>query len=562
MTTHPVPRPRPSRTARRRPAVVLAATAGLLLVACSTASSSDTRAGTVPPAGQEHGRSTVDEGEPRYGGNLVVGVLADSDGYHPVKNNWTTEGHLVGSSVIEPLMAYGPDGKLQPWLAESITPNEDLTAWTVTVRPGITFHDGTPLDAEAVRMNLQSAMFEGLASIAFEGVVKQVVVTGDRTLQIHLNGPYAVIPEVLAGVAGYVAAPSMLRDPEGGKHPSGTGPFRFEEWLPGSSFRATRNDAYWRTDEQGRKLPYLDSIEFQFVLDDAARFTALQAGDVDLIMTTRVADIVAARDRSDLVSAEDNLSEETFVMLNAGAAPFDNVHAREALAYGTDPAAVVQVTQDGQALVATSPFAPGTDWAASQPGYVGHDPERARQAAAAYEADTGQPLTFRISGLPTNESLSVLQLLQQQWAELGITAQIDTLEPVAYIAGTTFGSYQAAWFRSYSYHDPLYLYPFFHSRFGKGAGKLSTNFSQVKNADLDRLLVEGLQTTDVAERHRLNEQVVRDINGELVDIWLFHTPYALIGHDVAGLNFPRVVGFANLEPKPWVGGLWRTDGGP
>ncbi|MEZ5142531.1 MAG: ABC transporter substrate-binding protein [Acidimicrobiales bacterium] len=367
MTTHPVPRPRPSRTARRRPAVVLAATAGLLLVACSTASSSDTRAGTVPPAGQEHGRSTVDEGEPRYGGNLVVGVLADSDGYHPVKNNWTTEGHLVGSSVIEPLMAYGPDGKLQPWLAESITPNEDLTVWTVTVRPGITFHDGTPLDAEAVRMNLQSAMFEGLASIAFEGVVKQVVVTGDRTLQIHLNGPYAVIPEVLAGVAGYVAAPSMLRDPEGGKHPSGTGPFRFEEWLPGSSFRATRNDAYWRTDEQGRKLPYLDSIEFQFVLDDAARFTALQAGDVDLIMTTRVADIVAARDRSDLVSAEDNLSEETFVMLNAGAAPFDNVHAREALAYGTDPAAVVQVTQDGQALVATSPFAPGTDWAASSP---------------------------------------------------------------------------------------------------------------------------------------------------------------------------------------------------
>ncbi|MEZ5142530.1 MAG: hypothetical protein R2726_08445 [Acidimicrobiales bacterium] len=84
----------------------------------------------------------------------------------------------------------------------------------------------------------------------------------------------------------------------------------------------------------------------------------------------------------------------------------------------------------------------------------------------------------------------------------------------------------------------------------------------MKNADLDRLLVEGLQTTDVAERHRLNEQVVRDINGELVDIWLFHTPYALIGHDVAGLNFPRVVGFANLEPKPWVGGLWRTDGGP
>lgn len=544
---------------RWRGGTALLMAAALMTSACSGSSSSqgsDAGSETIPPAGEEHGRTTVDEGDPQYGGNLVVGVLADADGYHPVKNNWTTEGHLVGSSVIEPLMAYGADGTLEPWLAESVTPDEDFLVWTVKVRPGITFHDGEPLDAEAVRMNLESAMFEGLASIAFEGVVDRVEVVDERTVQIHLNDPYAVVPEVLAGVAGYVAAPSMLDDPDGGSHPVGTGPFVFDEWVEGASFSATANDQYWRTDEEGRELPYLESIEFRFLLDDAARYAALQAGDVDLIMTTRIADIVAARDHAELVSVEDNLSEETFVMLNAGAPPFDNVHAREALAYGTDPEAVIAVTQEGQALVATSPFAPGTAWAVDDPGWVSFDPERAREAVAAYEADTGQPLSFRISGIPTDDSLSVLQVLEQQWAELGIGVEIETLEPVTYIAGATFGNYEAAWFRSYSYHDPLYLYPFFHSKFANGAGQLSTNFSQVDNPDLDGLLVDGLSTSGPAERQEIYADAVREINSELVDIWLFHTPYALIGRNVGGLNFPRVVGFANLEPKPWVGGIW------
>lgn len=537
--------------------VVLAA---VLLGACSGTPTAEAPPGTVAPAGDEHGRATLDEGEPRYGGTLAVGVLADSDGYHPIRNNWTTEGHLVGSAIFEPLMAYGPDGKLEPYLAESISHNDDLTTWQVKLRPGILFHDGTPLNAEAVRANLQSALFDGLTSIAFEGVVKDITVVDDLTVAVNLNAPYAVVPEVFAGVPGYIAAPSMLADPQGGEHPVGTGPFVFSQWTRGTSFVATANPTYWRKDAQGRKLPYLDRIEFKFLLDDAARYAALQSGDVDLIMTTRAADILASRSDPQFVSVEDNLSEETYVMLNSGVAPFDNPHARMALAYGTDPAAVVSLTQEGQALVATSPFAPGTDWAVDDPGWVTPDPERARAEVAAYQADTGQPLTFSVSGIPTADSLSVLQVLEQQWADLGIKVEIQTLEPVAYITGITLGSYQAAWFRNYSYHDPLYLYPFFHSRFAKGPGKLSTNFSQVKDPALDTLLVDGLATLDAGERHRLNDRVVRNINGQFVDIWLFHTPYALIGRDVAGLNHPRVVGFANLEPKPWVGGLWRTDG--
>ena len=545
---------------RRHAGAALLVALGLVVVGCTDASDdAATTATTVAPDAQV-GRALVDEGDPVPGGTLVVGVGADVGGYHPFASNWTTEGHLVGSTIFEPLMAYAEDGTVQPWLAESLTPDEDLSSWTIRLRPGITFHDGTPLDGAALARSMQSALTEGLGSIPFEGVVEDVEVVDDLTVTVHLTSSYAVFPEVLAGLTGYVAAPSMLDDPEGASHPVGTGPFELAEWRPNDSLRVTAYPEYWRTDDAGRQLPYLDEIDFRFVLDDQTRTNALTTGDYDLVLTTSTDGVLTGRDDPDLVTVEDSFSEETFVMLNTDRPPFDDPTAREALAYATDPETLVAVTQDGIATVATSPFAPGTDWEVEDPGWVTFDPARARAAAEAYEAEHGEPIRFRLSGIPTAETQDVLQVLQQQWADVGIEATIDTLEPTAYIVGVTFGDYEAAWFRSYSYHDPLYFYVFFHSRFANGPGTLSTNFSQVRDPELDALLEAGLATADVDERRDLNEQVVRSINEHQVDIWLFHTPYALVGRDVAGLNPVRSVGFANLEPKPWVGGLWRTEG--
>lgn len=527
-----------------------------LTAACSSDTSSTTQSTAQP--GDEVGRALVEEPAPEYGGTLLIAQQAESDGWHPTKNNWPPEGHFVAGAIFEPLMRLDENGDPQPYLAESIDHNEDYTAWTMKVRPGITFHDGAPLDAYAVKKNLESTFFfNGLASLTFQGNVDSVEVVDDLTVEVTTTRPIAVVPEIITGLTGYMAAPSMLDDPEASEHPVGTGPFKFDEWAQDDHFRATRYDDYWQKDADGNDLPYLDAIEFKVILADTARFGALESGAVDMILTTNAGDIAEARESDDVISIEDNFSEATFVMLNEAVPPFDNEHARKALAYATDPEEVIEITQAGIPLPATSPFAPGSRWHVEDAGWVEYDPTRAVEEVRAFEEETGEELSFSFVGLSDTAVTEVQQLLVAQWESRGIHASIETVEPVRYAIDTVTGVYQAAWFRNYSFSDPLYMYVFLHSRHANGVGELSTNLTQTHNAELDRLVDAGLQEPDFDARKAIYDDMARELNREGVNVWLFHTPFALIADpEVHGLNPARELGFAGLEPKPWIGGLW------
>jgi ABC-type transport system substrate-binding protein len=101
------------------------------------------------------------------------------------------------------------------------------------------------------------------------------------------------------------------------------------------------------------------------------------------------------------------------------------------------------------------------------------------------------------------------------------------------------------------------MYVFLHSRHANGVGELSTNLTQTHNAELDRLVDAGLQEPDFDARKAIYDDMARELNREGVNVWLFHTPFALIADpEVHGLNPARELGFAGLEPKPWIGGLW------
>ncbi len=321
------------------------------------------------------------------------------------------------------------------------------------------------------------------------------------------------------------------------------------------------SDAWCPSAHTARISPALVAVVVTVLLDPQSRRAALDAGDVDMILTTRASDIAEARDSDAVTAIEDSLTEETYVILNMSKPPFDNPHAREALAFATDVEGLIETTQAGIAVPATSPFAPGTAWAVDDAGYPEFDPDRAREAVAAYEADSGGSLSFTLGGLPVSDATEVQQLLQAQWAEVGIDAEIETLEQGAYISAMAANGFEAAWARGYSYTDPLYLCVFFHSERARGDGQLSTNFAQVKNAELDALLDEGLATDDEDRRREIYAEASRILNQEGADLWLFHTPFALLAQrDVAGLDYPREAGFASLEPKPWLAELWLRDG--
>ena len=531
---------------RIRPRPLLATLAALAVLA--GASGSDDRQGVATDGALATNHPEGDV-EPTPGGQLVIGIEAETDGWSPAQNQIANAGYMVASAIFDPLMQATPDGGVEPFLAESVESNDDFTEWTITLRDGVTFHDGTEMDSEDLAANLEESR-GGLTSRYGLIAVEEVTIVDPLTVQVSMNEPWASFPWSLSGQTGFVRPAEAVGDDSFANQPVGTGPFRFESWEPNGRLSVVKNEDYWR-----EGLPYLDSIEYVVMTDPGTRSNALIAGDVDLIQTTSDEDILRFR-ASDFTQVEDPDSEETMVMLNTAVAPFDNLLARQAVAYATNRDAIIQTVGSGIALPASGPFSPDEPYY-SETEFPDYDPEKAAELVEQYEAETGERLSFRFSGVPDIETVALQQLLVSMWNEVGIDASVNTVEQQQYILDVANGGFQAAWFRNFAYSQPDFLYLFWASRFEQPLGEISLNFTHHTDPEVDALLEEARATQDLDVRVPLYQEALDRINAELPYIWLFHTPWALVARQgVHGLERPLELGFARLDAKPWVGELW------
>ncbi len=464
--------------------------------------------------------------------------------------------------MLEPLATVGEDKSAKPWLADSWYANETFTSWVIKLHPGIKFHNGEPFDAQAVVDNLEAYKTGTLSSLALAPMLGDSVVIDPLTVQVNLKQPWAAFPSsFMVGGSAFMMAPAMIAaGPDGDKHPVGTGPFVFDSWEVGGSFKVKKNPNYWKPG-----LPHLDSMEFKIIPDEGPRMAALQSGDVNMILTSTAAP--ANENEGSFTVVKDWTSENVFIMTNTGpqvggkANPLSDPHARKALAYATDRQAVANLVGDG-VTIPTSPWAPSNPWGMpdDQNGYVDYNPDQAKAELAEFTKDTGQTtLSFTLSGLPDVDGTRVLQLLQSQWKDVGIDVKIETLEQTAYITKAATGDYQAAFFRNYGYSDPDMDYYFWSSSTAKGVGNISINFTQFTTPALDGSLTTGRQSGYVDIRKKAYDDLTRELNGGFTNIWLYRTPYSLIAEkQVRGLNVPRTIAFGNYEPKTWLGDLWRA----
>ncbi len=207
------------------------------------------------------GRNGISTATPKKGGSLVFGVDAEESGFDPTQARYDEVGVMYARTVFDPLTIITATGGWAPYLAESVVPNSNYTSWTITLRPNLVFHDGTPCDGAALLTNLTAQSKSGLTGIVITPILESLTQSGPLAVTMALKSPWAPFPFWLAGGIGgqiaYVAAPSMLSNPNGTSHPVGTGPFVFQEWVPNSHFTATANPHYWRPG-----LPYLDSITY------------------------------------------------------------------------------------------------------------------------------------------------------------------------------------------------------------------------------------------------------------------------------------------------------------
>ncbi len=193
-------------------------------------------------------------GDPVAGGTLRYALEADVDGINPTSSALSSPGLMMGNAVFDTLTAATKDGNFVPYLAESVEPNEDFTQWTLTLREGITFHDGTELNAEAIVKNFETQRADplvGLAVAPFYPAEGATTIVDDLTVQFNLlpGEGNRYLPGALSGQLGMVASPAWIdaavADPTLNQQPVGTGPFVFDSRSEDSITTFVRNDDWW-----------------------------------------------------------------------------------------------------------------------------------------------------------------------------------------------------------------------------------------------------------------------------------------------------------------------------
>ncbi|MHB8430431.1 MAG: ABC transporter substrate-binding protein [Acidimicrobiales bacterium] len=525
-----------SRGAAVGGAAVLGVGGATALAGCSNSST----ASNQPPAtsGSSPG---VGQGAPRQGGSATVGTLAEIDGFYPPLNHWDTNGFLYANTVYDPLMAIAADGSIQPYLAQSITPNATYDVWTMKLRPGVTFHDGSALTSSVVKSNFAALLASPLTKVPVE-VITSVDTPDSMTVVYNLSGPRPTFPAGLTTQVGYVVAQAMIDATNSGQTPNpiGTGPFVYSQWQPNNFFTATKNPHYWRGG-----YPYLDQITYKPIPNGTQRAATLQSGGVDLILMTdpSIMSQFAANSAYQMVdSLKGDLIEPTvaFIMLNCAAPPTSDLGIRQALAKSMDQAQILKIFGGGSSYTkpASGLFLPGSPYY-SKTSYPAYDLAGAKALVKQYKAQHGTP-ALQLSTIPDPRYVQVVQVIQQMWNQAGFDVSIKTVEQATIITDFITGQFEAVTSYQFGAIDPNLNYVWFSTTTVAPLGKIGLNFARNSDPQLEAAMRLGRSTSSLAQRIKAWQAVNERLAVDLPYLWLAQFPIALVGDR-------RIQNFAALQ---------------
>jgi peptide/nickel transport system substrate-binding protein len=456
---------------------------------------------------------------------LVYGLTLAPSGIDPHVNA-SSELGIPLTSVYDTLVYLDPDtGDFVPGLAEDWDVSEDELVYTFYLHEGVTFHDGTSFNAEAVRFNLERITSPDLASQKARfmlGPYKRVEVMDEYTVRIHLGEPFAPILDSLSQVYLGMASPAAVEKwgSDYQLHQVGTGPFIFAEYAPQDHLLLRRNPDYtWGPEIYQHDTTLADEIEFRFFVDPATRSPALETGEVDIMgeIPPQDADRLAESDNF-RIEAVPIPGVSLMFFLNTTRPPLDDVKVRQALIFATDRQAIVATIFRNTSPIAYGPLAANTfGYEPEVQDYYAHNPAQA--ATLLDEAgwkDTdgdgvrdkdGAPLVLDMTLMCWGHMPEVGQLLAAQWSTLGI--EVNAPSPVSYpealeIAGE--GRHHLIPF-TLSGSDPDILRKFFHSQ-------ATFNWSKLDDAELDSWLEAAARTSDWEEREALYSQIQLRVTNE------------------------------------------------
>ncbi len=524
--------------------------------ACGGGSSSDeTSAPTETEAPTDSGAPATDapaEETPVAGGTLRVGLEADVDGLNPTASALAVAGLTMASAVFDPLFTFDVDGNAVPYLAESIEPSADFMVWTMTLRAGVVFHDGTPLTTDAVIKQFEITRNDPLVGLAVKPYYPEtdaVVKIDDLTMEFHPLDASQYFPTALTAQLGYIASPTWLdalaADPTLEQAPVGTGPFQFDSRTEDSVTRFVRNDNWWGTDIIGPT--YLDAIEFFPVPDPDTRTEMIQNGELDLLHTTDTNQFQTYRDDPKLTTSIDENGEEYFLMINTAKAPFDDIRVRQALALATDRQGYYDLFNAGEGIMADQMFTPDSQYFNPDVKQDGNDPAAAAALVAEYcgenpvDADGKAQCTdgkvnmeYQWSG-PSVIATRIADFYNENWkASFNVT--FDEQNQQMHIQEAALGVYNVVGWRQFGAENPGDDRVWLECR---NIGGISLNWPRYCDEARDALIKEIANPASPDERVGLIQELVQNLHDSYAYIFMTHSSWAIVNTDKVQGNCDR-----------------------
>jgi ABC-type transport system substrate-binding protein len=430
--------------------------------------------------------------------------------------------------MVESLLELTPKGEIVPRLAEKWEVSPDATEFTLRLRKGIKFHDGTPFNAEAVKVNFDR-LLDPKVAIRYRFLVapiSTVTVADEFTVKIKTKSPFAALVSNMTHQATGIQSPDALKASWEKPliKPVGTGPFMFKEWVPGNKFVMARNDNYW-----GKK-PLLEEVTWRVIPDDASRVVALETGEVQAAVRIPPFDIPRLKADKKLVVLSAASVRTIYLGFNTLKEPFQDKRVRQAINYAVNKEAIVKHVLGGVGRVSD---------AAISPGIFGYAPiktyEYNIEKAKALLAEAGFPKGFETTLHPAvgryYMDASVATAVAADLLKVGIRAEIKMMEWGTYLPSilrekdqVEHKIYMLGW--GCVTGDADYgLYTLYHS---KEWPKKGMNASFYANEKLDQLLDGARSTANSEERKKLYKEALTLINEEAP--WLFlHSEVQMVG---------------------------------
>ena len=474
------------------------------------------------------GLNGVSTAKPKRGGTLTIGLDAEEQGFNPASGRFDTAGFIYARTVYDPLMIINSKGQAVPYLAQSMTSNTDATEWTITMRPNIKFHDGTPCDGAALLTNIDTYYKSPLVGIAIRPLIKSYEQTGPLSIKITMNNGWQTFPITMAEQQiCFVFAPSMLKLPnQGSDHPIGTGPFVFKEWKVNDHFTVVANKNYWRPG-----LPYLSQVTIKPIPDEQARAQALQSGTIQMMHTSDPTNIKSFHGNkkwayTNNVGKMVGSPNVNCLMLNCAAAPFDDIEARRIVATGSSAAAYAKIIDQGIAAPSAGIYQPGSPYYGKTP-YPAYSQSKAKSLAAAYAKKHGKPLSFTLNSVAAPTNLRQAQYAQQVMKGIGVTVTIKTIQQNELINNALSGSFQATEWSQFGGMSPDLNYVWFSPTTATKTG-ISINMARNIDPQIEAAFKTGMASTSAKTRTAAFKKVNERLGTDIPYVWLDRTVWALV----------------------------------